>query len=115
MNRNFKALTSLTVLACLSLAATCSAAATESSGASRTKLQIDACVAEISRRADYSGASRVVHFIEKLAQKNLAELEITAVTSVYTGDRGRPVREYTAVCITGTDGEIVSFRLGAID
>ena len=113
MKPNFKLMSSLLTVAALSLAAVSNARAESAALDARTDSQVRACVAEIGRHADYADATRVVHVIGTLHQKNLEELAIRVQTSVYVSDDS--VREYAARCVTGTLGKVVRFRLDAAD
>lgn len=108
MNTTIKSMLSVSVLAMFGLALSCDASARDGY---RTKQQIRACVAAIGSQADYSDASRVVHEITRLRQRNYAELEIKVDTSVYGEDE---VREYGAICVTDTLGDVVKLHLSPL-
>lgn len=74
---------------------------------------IRACIVEINKKADYTDASRVMHWVVGLKQKNTAELEVRIETSVYTGSDAEPVKEYQSSCVTGPLGSLVRFRMHA--
>ena len=114
MNERVKPIVSLTTLAALGLAITCDASAGPDRGAYRTKEQIRSCVAEIGKHANYGDASRVVHWVAKLEQRNLVEMEIKIDTTVYVDGKEKIAREYSASCVTGTMGDLVEFKIRPI-
>lgn len=77
----------------------------------RTEIQIQACVEEIGLHADYANVSRVIHEVSELNQLNLVALEIVVESAAYAADRKEPVREYSAICVTETMGDLISFRI----
>lgn len=105
MNIRINALQILTVLALLATAAAAHA------GNRGTETPIRSCIAEVGKQANYDRASRVVHWITQLEQKNLVEMKIGIKTAVFASGSGAPVREYTSSCVTGSLGNIVKFRL----
>ena len=110
MNIGSKSVLSISIAALLGLALTCNVNAAQTHGKARADRQIQACVAEIGRHANYDAASRVVHRVESLKQRNLAELQIGIETTVHlNGDD--TAREYRATCVTDTMGKLVKFRL----
>lgn len=114
MNDRIKTISAITMLAILGLAVAPSADAGSVSAQRGTSLPIQACIAEISKNADYGNASRVVHWVASLDQKNLVELEIRIETSVYLNDDD-VARAYTASCVTGALGDVVEFEIDATD
>jgi hypothetical protein len=113
MNDRIKTLGSATVLALLGLAIVPEAGAGSVPATRGTSAPIQACVAEIGKYADYGGASRVVHAVAALDQRNLVEMEIKVETSVYTKD-GAVAREYTASCVTGSLGKLLKFHIDGV-
>ena len=113
MNTRSKPVFSLGVLAMFGLAFTCDVSAAPLHEDHRTSEQIRACINEISEHADYSDASRVVHVVSRLKQRNYEELEIKVDTSVF-GD-GDAVDSYAASCITETRGDLVKFRISPVE
>ena len=111
MTDRVKTISSLVALGMLGLTLTCGARAVTGMGERVTNLQIDACVAEISRHADYTQAHRVVHLVDRLDQKNLVELEVGIDTSVYVGEGETAKRVYRTRCTTDTLGDVVKFRV----
>jgi len=115
MNKHIKLATSLTSLIVLGFAVASDAHAGSKQLRHTTDKQIQTCVAEIGRHADYDDASRVVHWVVSLQQKNLVELTIKIETAVY-GQAGEEIaRGYTASCVTGTMGDLVKFRFNEGD
>ena len=114
MNDRIKTISAIAMLACLGFALTPDANAGSVSIKRGTSKPIQTCVAEIGKHADYVNASRVVHRISELDQRNLIEMEITVETSVYLKDGDGVAREYTASCVTGTMGELVKFHIDGV-
>ena len=109
MNTGLKTAMSLSIVALLGLSLTCNVNAAQTHGKARTDRQIQACVAEIGLHANYDEASRVVHRVESLEQRNLAEMKIGVETTVFLKDDGSE-REYRASCVTDTMGNLVKFH-----
>lgn len=110
MNDRFKIISSIAMLVILGLASAPNADAGTVSAKRGTSLPIKTCIAEIGKNVDYGTASRVVHRISSLDQKNLVELEIGIETSVYLeGDD--IATKYTASCLTSALGEVLKFRI----
>ena len=102
---------SLAMLVSLGLTLTCDAHAESDRAAKRTDSHIKACVAEISKEANYADATRVVHVVDRLNQKNLVELDIGVTTSVYADDEKVAVRTYRTACTTGHFANVVKLRV----
>lgn len=102
---------SLSMLAGLGLALSSDALAESERMMARTNPHIEACVMEISKQADYSNATRVVHQVDWLNQKNLVELEIGITTSVYVDDDETALRTYRTACTTGNFADVVKVRV----
>ena len=111
MNDRIKIFSSITMLVILGFAVAPNADAGTVSAQRGTSLPIQTCVAEIGRNVDYGNASRVVHRVTSLDQKNLVELEIRIETSVYLESNDDAASEYTALCVTAALGKVVSFRI----
>jgi hypothetical protein len=103
--------TSLALLAVLGLSLSCDARAETTRGEHRTQAQIEACVAELGKHADYANATRVVHVVDKLNQRSLVELEIGISTSLFNKDGETIGRAYRTSCTTGHFGDIVKLRV----
>lgn len=73
--------------------------------------KIDACVAEVSARADFSDASVVRHDIVS-EQHRPRRHRLVIDTKVYDGTQ--MLRAYEAVCIVASDAEPVKFELNEI-
>lgn len=73
--------------------------------------KIDACVAAVSARADFSDAS-VVRYDIVSEQHRPRRHRLVIDTRVYDGNE--MLREYEAVCIVATDAEPVKFELNEI-
>ena len=102
---------SLAMLVSLGLTLTCDAHAESDRAIKRTNSHIKACVAEISKEASYADATRVVHVVDHLNQKNLVELDIGVTTSVYADDEDVAVRIYRSDCTTGHFADVVKLRV----
>ena len=80
----------------------------------RTNEQVLVCIAEISRYADYSDASRVVHWVTAEDQRRTDGMKIKVETSVFVRS-GAVSHTYSASCLTGTFGDLVKFKIdGAV-
>ena len=73
--------------------------------------KIDACVAEVAARADFSDAS-VVRYDIVSEQHRPRRHRLAIDTRVYDG--AEMLREYEAVCIVAADPEPVKFKLKEI-
>ena len=114
MTGQAKSILSLTSVVLLGVTLTCDASAETAWGQQRTDEQIQTCVAEIGKHANYNNASRVIHRVTELDQKNLIELVIRVETSVYGLDDAAVITEYSASCTTETMGDLVNFRINAV-
>ncbi len=114
MSNRFKSISSLTILVLLGLSVVSIAEADTARSKRLTNEQIQVCVAEIGRHADYGNAARVVHQVVGLDQRNLEEMEIVVETSVFLKNEGDLAREYRASCITGAVRDLVRFRIAAL-
>ena len=115
MNNRIKTISSATLLFLLGFAAVPDANAGFVPATRGTSEQIQTCVAEMRKHLDYGDATRVVHWIDELDQRNLVEMEITIRTSVYPASDDGVAKTYTASCVTGTMGDLVDFRMNADD
>lgn len=113
MNNRIKTISAATLLFLLSFAAVPDASAGFVPATRGTSVPIQNCVAEMGKHLDYGDASRVVHWIAELDQRNLVEMVITIRTSVYLNDDDVAAATYEASCVTGTMGDLVKFRLDA--
>jgi hypothetical protein len=104
-------LTSLTALALFGMTVTSDVNAAFGRDKDSADKQIQACVAEVGRHANYGDASRVLHRISSLNQRNLVELKIRIETSVFSKSEEAVVREFTASCVTDPMGDVVKFRI----
>lgn len=110
MSIHLKTQMSLLLVTLLGLTLTCDATAATTHGKARMIKQIQSCVDEIGRRANYDEASRVVHLIESVEQEGLTGTRIGVETTVHIkGDHEE--REYRISCVTDTMGKLVGFRL----
>ena len=114
MKARAKPVMSLGALALFGLAFTSTAVA-DGHRDYRTNEQIEACVAEISARADYSDATHVVHRVSRLKQRNYEELEIKVSTEIYGESDDVKLRTYAASCVTATMGNLVKFRINSAE
>lgn len=114
MTNQGKTTLSLSMLALLGLTMTCDAYADTNREQRRTIKQVRSRVAEIAKHANYDDASRAFHFVERLKQKNLVELEIRIETSVYAADGEPATRKYKTWCLIAGLGNLVDFRIDPI-
>ena len=111
MDYRIKTLTSLTALALFGLTVTSDVDAAFGRDKDGADQQIQACVAEVGRHANYGDAARVLHRVSSLNQRNLVELKIRIDTSVFSKTDEAVIREYTASCVTDTMGDVVKFHI----
>ncbi len=114
MSNQFKSISSLTILVLLGLSVLSDAKADSARSMRITNEHIQACVSEIGRHADYDNATRVVHQVVGLDQRNLEEMEINVETLVFLKSEGELAREYRVSCITGAMHDLVRFRIAAV-
>lgn len=115
MNDRGKTLVSLSTLALLGVTIACDAYAGTNRGERRTIEQVRSCVSEIAKHADYNDASRAIHWVDRFAQKNLAELEIRIETTVYAADGELVSRKYRTSCVVVGMRNLVDFRIDPVD
>ena len=115
MNDRGKTLVSLSTLALLGLTMTCDAYAGTNRSERRTMEQVGSCVSEIAKHADYNDASRAIHWVDKLTQKNLSELEIRIETTVYDADGELVSRKYRTSCVVAGMRNLVDFRIDPVE
>ena len=113
MNGRIKTFSSAAAMVLLGFAIVPDAGAGSVPATRGTSEPIQACVAEIGNHADYGDASRVVHLVAALDQRNLVEMEITVETSVYMKN-DVVAREYTASCVTGSLGKLLKFHIDGV-
>jgi len=115
MTNQGKSTLSLSLLALLGLTMTCDAYADTNRDQRRTMKQVRSCVAEIAKHANYDDASRALHLVERLKQKNLIELEIRIETSVYAAADEPAARKYKTSCLVAGLGNLVDFRIDEME
>ena len=115
MNDRGKTLVSLSTLALLGITITCDAYAGTNRSERRTMEQVRSCVSEIAKHADYKDASRAIHWVDKLTQKNLAELEIRIETTVYAADGELVSRKYRTSCVVAGMRNLIDFRIDPVE
>lgn len=81
----------------------------------RTQSEAESCVAEIAKRADYDGATRVVHLVTELRQKNLVEVELKIDTSIYQDEISGATRAYETSCVVAQLGKVVEVRMESVE
>lgn len=114
MNIQIKSTMSLVILGIFGLTFLCDAQASSERHKRRTDEQIEACIFEVGRHANYDNATRVVHRIAAFNQRNLVELEMKIETSVTLGIDDAVARTYRSSCVTGIMGDLVEFRIVAV-
>lgn len=107
MSMHTKPIAALSALVLLGLSATANAEADSARVDLRTRTEVQACIDEIAKRADYAGAERVVHTVRELKQKNLVEVELMIVTTVYADQTGSAARAYETSCVIAQLGKVV--------
>lgn len=95
----------------LATAVMASTAAAHDSGVKGMDVEIGMCVAEVGKRADYTGARRVVHRVLDIEEKNIAEQRISIDTLVFTAGGESVTREYASRCVTRGAFKVVSFEI----
>ena len=73
--------------------------------------EIQICVAEIGKRADYGGARRVVHRITDVEQRNIAEQTFRINTRVFASENDAAIREYSSHCVTRGSLKLVNLKI----
>ena len=111
MKTRAKTYRSLLTLTLIAFAFMCDASQASDRSKRSDARDIRACIVEISKNADYAGASRVMHWVVGLKQRNVEELEVRIETYVYEDRDAEPVKEYTTSCVTGALGGLVRFRM----
>ena len=101
-----KILTALTVLTLVPFAGLASAASQKSPYAS----EVESCVAEVSRHANYDQATRVRHTVV-IVKETRMRFVFTIDTSVFTDSTETAAREYTTFCVARGDGTPLKFRI----
>jgi hypothetical protein len=81
----------------------------------RTQSEAESCVAEIAKLADYDGATRVVHRVTELKQKNLVEVELKIDTSIYQDEVSGVTRGYETSCVIAQLGKVVEVRVESVE
>lgn len=97
------------VLTALTMTASAVASPAEPAVTHDSGRDVQMCIAEVAKHADYDGATRVVHLVHA-SQKNLAERQFRIDTTVYTGDE-QAARSYRSDCVTFGAIRMVDFRL----
>ena len=115
MNNRGKTILSLSTLALLGLTMMSDAYASTDRSERRTIEQVRSCISEIAKHADYDNASQAIHWVDKLTQKNLAELEIRIETTVYAADGERASRKYRTSCVVTGMRNLVDFRIDPVE
>jgi hypothetical protein len=115
MTNQGKTILSLSTLALLGLTMTCDAYADSDRNERRTMKQVRSCVSEIAKHANYDDASRATHWVGRLAQKNLAELQIRIETTVYAANGETATRKYKTSCLVSGMEYLVEFRIDPIE
>ncbi len=115
MTTQLKSIAAVSALLLLGFSATSDAEVGSSRDQLRTHADVQSCIAEIAKRADYDGAARVVHRVTELRQRNLVEVEVKIATSIYSGEAGGETRVYETDCVIGQLGKVVEIRVASPD
>lgn len=106
LNRN-KIAISLTIASLYALAMPVHAATVEESGVAD---EVNACVAEVRERVDYSDAERIRHDVTAIERRTVGyTLKIS--TSVFGKAEGKAIRAYAATCIVNGNNPPLSFEM----
>ena len=97
------------VLTALTMTASAVAVPAETSATHDSGRDVQMCIAEVAKHANYDGATRVVHLVHS-SQKNLAERQFRIDTTVYAGDDSA-ARSYRSDCVTLGAIRMVDFKL----
>lgn len=111
MINHSKSVLSLSTAAILCLALACSATAGTLRDKLRSNKNIETCIAEVNKNADYGRANRVVHWVKDAQQLNLASVRIRIETDVYSQESELAKARYVSTCVTGRTGNLVKFRI----
>ena len=110
-----KSFASLAAVALLGYSVTAGADETQDRDELRTQSEAESCVAEIAKRADYDGATHVVHTVTELKQKNLVEVELKIDTSIYQDEVSGVTRGYETSCVVAQLGKVVEVRMESVE
>jgi hypothetical protein len=94
---NHPRIAQLTSLAALALFAPIGASAGTAASELAPVEKVDACVAAITARADYSEASRVRHEVLSKKRRRLGH-KLVIDTTVFGKPNGKVIRKYAAIC-----------------
>lgn len=111
MYDRYKKVRVVVVVAISSLLGITSANAAVANERNRMEQGVQACVAEIGKRADYGDASRVLHLVVLAERKNLVELRMKIETTVYSGQSDLVLSQYSTSCVTGALSKLVKFKM----
>ncbi len=107
-NRN-KALVSLVLGGLYVLAAPAGAATVAESGVAS---EVNACIAEVRERMDYTDASRVRHDVVAIERRTVGyTLKIS--TTVFGQAEGEAIRAYATICVVNGDNKPLQFSISA--
>lgn len=98
------------ILTALTITASAVASPADSTGTQNSGRDVQMCIAEVAKRVDYAGATRVVHLVYS-SQKNLAERQFRIDTTVYAGADDAAAQSYRSNCITLGEIRMVDFRI----
>ena len=72
--------------------------------------QIQQCVAEIGKHADYSGGARVEHDVLSERRRSVG-YKLTIGTTIYSDNGSDVIREYATTCVAAPSEKPVVFRI----
>ncbi len=104
-----KKLTVLAIAASVTFTAM-SGAATAAGTSSDYVDEVESCVAEIGRHANYDGATRVRHTV-LVVRESHRRYQFRIGTSVFTDSNDIAERQYTAYCVARSNGTPLRFRI----
>ncbi len=111
--RSIQSATAVAALIALAAPGVVESAGKTANRSMETEIQI--CVSEVGKNANYEHATRVVHMIMAAKQKNLAEQQFTIDTMVFTDNKDAIAREYRTRCVTRGALKLVDFEISQTD
>lgn len=114
MNNHGKTILSLSTLALLGLTMVFDAYADANRDGRRAIKQVCSCVSEIAKYAIHDDATRALHVVKRVNQKNLVELEIHIETTIHAAHGEPAARKYKTSCLIAGLGNLVDFRIDVI-
>lgn len=111
MIQHRKSVVSLSTAAILCLAFAFNATAGTTRDKLRSQKNIETCIVEVNKNANYGEATRVVHWVVDTQQLSLATVRIRIETDVYSRETELATARYVSTCVTGSFGDVERFRI----